>query len=155
MSALLINRRTCELSDANQMAHSAAGGVGFGAGRCKIYKYLIPSISRYSDRPQTIGKLSERRRLDWILTKTVNMPAVTIINAPPLSITPEEYREATQATPSSFSDIPPVLRHNAENIRISFSPPIAELSDEELNKGSLYVIERYVNYLVRGLGRAC
>ena len=71
------------------------------------------------------------------------MPAVTLIDAPPLSITLDEYNEASQATPASFSDIPPVLRHKAENIRITFTPPVPDLSEEELSKGTLYVIERY------------
>lgn len=93
-------------------------------------------------------------RLVYTSLKGASMPAVTIITAQPLSITPEEYNEASQTTPLSFSDIPPVLRLKAENIRISFKPSLTDLSEEELSKGTLYVIERYVFY-AREILRAC
>lgn len=70
------------------------------------------------------------------------MPAVTIIDALPIFITLEEYNEAAQATPTSFSDIPPVIRHKAENVRITFTPPVPGLSEDELSRGTLFIIER-------------
>lgn len=73
------------------------------------------------------------------------MPAITIINAPPVSISPDEHRERTAATPASFSDIPPVLRHKEENAQVVIDPLVSDLTEEELKKGTVYIIERYVH----------
>lgn len=70
------------------------------------------------------------------------MPAITIITSISRFITPEEHTIRTGSTPASFSDIPPVLRHKEDNVRVSLDPPITELSEEELSKGTLYVVER-------------
>lgn len=70
------------------------------------------------------------------------MPAVTPTtqSGPPRYITPEEHKQLTASTPTSFGDIPPVLQHKEENVRVTFDPPIPEL--ESTDKGTLYVIER-------------
>ncbi|KAG8763652.1 hypothetical protein FRC11_014629 [Ceratobasidium sp. 423] len=69
------------------------------------------------------------------------MPAVTPLPqpGPPKFITPEEHKQLTASTPSSFGDIPPVLQHKEENVQVTFDPPIPELGSDE--KGTLYVIE--------------
>ncbi|QRV89853.1 hypothetical protein RhiJN_17871 [Ceratobasidium sp. AG-Ba] len=68
------------------------------------------------------------------------MPAVTpTTQGPPRFITPEEHKQLTASTPTSFGDIPPVLRHTQSDVQIVFDPPIAGLEGDE--KGTLYVIE--------------
>jgi nucleotide-sensitive chloride channel 1A len=68
------------------------------------------------------------------------MPAVTPQPGPPRFITPEEHRQLTTSTPTSFGDIPPVLRHKEENVQVTFDPPIPDLGTTD--KGTLYIIER-------------
>ncbi|CAE6425779.1 unnamed protein product, partial [Rhizoctonia solani] len=69
------------------------------------------------------------------------MPAVTPLpqSGLPKFITPEEHKQLTASTPSSFGDIPPVLQHKEENVQVTFDPPIPDLGNNE--KGTLYVIE--------------
>ncbi|CAE6354037.1 unnamed protein product [Rhizoctonia solani] len=69
------------------------------------------------------------------------MPAVIPLAepGPPKFITPEEHKQLTASTPSSFGDIPPVLQHKEENVQVTFDPPIPDLKTDE--KGTLYVIE--------------
>ena len=45
---------------------------------------------------------------------------VTTISAVPKHISKEEHGQLTAATPSSFADIPPVLRHKQEHVRAVF-----------------------------------
>jgi nucleotide-sensitive chloride channel 1A len=72
------------------------------------------------------------------------MPSATIIDALPTFISPEEHRAAVQSTPSSFSDIPPVLRHEEKDISVSFDPALEGLSHQT---GNLYIAERYVFFI--------
>ncbi|KAA1467360.1 hypothetical protein DENSPDRAFT_832381 [Dentipellis sp. KUC8613] len=69
------------------------------------------------------------------------MPTVTIIPAVPHFISPEEHKTLTGATPTSFSDIPPVLRHKEENVTVTFDPPVEGFSVDDGLQGTLYVIE--------------
>ncbi|EJD06663.1 uncharacterized protein FOMMEDRAFT_102509 [Fomitiporia mediterranea MF3/22] len=81
------------------------------------------------------------------------MTIVTIINAPPTSISPNEHRERTAETPASFSDIPPVLRHKEENARVVFDPPVEGLTEEELKKGTVYIVESVLAFISESSGR--
>lgn len=58
-------------------------------------------------------------------------------------ITVEEHTDLIASTPSSFADIPSVLRRKEQNIRLVFDPPVTDFSEQELSAGTLYVIERY------------
>ncbi|KAL0954702.1 hypothetical protein HGRIS_003651 [Hohenbuehelia grisea] len=69
------------------------------------------------------------------------MPAATLIDSLPASISPEEHKVLVGSTPVSFSDIPPVLRHKEENVAIAFDPPVDGFTTENPAKGTLYVIE--------------
>lgn len=71
---------------------------------------------------------------------TPAMPAVTVIDALPRFVTPQEHAEIVSRTPESFASIPSVLRHKQDNVTVSLDPPIAEFNDD--NKGSIYVVER-------------
>jgi nucleotide-sensitive chloride channel 1A len=70
------------------------------------------------------------------------MPAVSFIDTIPNHISEEEHRALTGATPTSFSDIPPVLRQKVDNVRVAFDPPLNGFSPEDGVLGALYIIER-------------
>ncbi len=58
----------------------------------------------------------------------------------------------TGATPTSFSDIPSVLRQKVDNVRVAFDPPLEDFSPEDSALGTLYIIERFFSRpLTRGL----
>jgi len=71
------------------------------------------------------------------------MPAVSFIDAIPNHVSEEEHRTLTGATPTSFSDIPPVLRQKVDNVRVAFDPPLDGFSPEDGALGTLYIIERF------------
>lgn len=71
------------------------------------------------------------------------MVSTTIISSVPSFVSPDEHRDLVGATPESFSDIPPVLRHKEENVTVLFDPPLEHLSPGDDSKGVLYVIDRY------------
>jgi len=71
------------------------------------------------------------------------MPAVSFIDAIPNHVSIEEHRSLTGATPTSFSDIPPVLRQRVDNVRIAFDPSLDNFSPEDGAQGTLYIIERF------------
>lgn len=56
----------------------------------------------------------------------------------------EEHRTLTGATPTSFSDIPPVLRQKVDNVRLTFDPLFDGFSPEDGALGTLYIIERFL-----------
>ncbi|KAI6125126.1 regulator of volume decrease after cellular swelling-domain-containing protein [Pisolithus croceorrhizus] len=69
------------------------------------------------------------------------MVSATIITSVPLSVSPEQHREIVGATPGSFNDIPPVLRHREDDVSITFEPTLEEFTAEDGRGGTLYVIE--------------
>jgi len=70
------------------------------------------------------------------------MPAVNLITAVPHFVSPEEHRNVVASTPSSFNDIPPVLRHREENVSVKLDPPIEGFTEQDAAQGTLYVITR-------------
>ncbi|KAI0090183.1 regulator of volume decrease after cellular swelling-domain-containing protein [Irpex rosettiformis] len=74
------------------------------------------------------------------------MAPILIIDEIPKFISPEEHRTLIASTPASFSDIPPVLRHQEEDVSITLDPPLEGFSTEECSKGTLYVIESVLVY---------
>lgn len=83
--------------------------------------------------------------MDWPLDCNSQMPAVTFIDAIPNHISEEDHRSLTVATPVSFSDIPPVLRHKVNDVAVAFDPPLDGFSSEDSARGTLYIIERYMS----------
>lgn len=75
--------------------------------------------------------------------------AIVLIDALPKFISPEEHRNLVASTPASFSDIPPVLRHQEDNVSITLDPPVDAFSAADAANGSLYVIERCDTCLTR------
>ncbi|KAI0292157.1 regulator of volume decrease after cellular swelling-domain-containing protein [Russula brevipes] len=69
------------------------------------------------------------------------MPAISFVDAVPNHISVEEHRSLTGVTPSSFSDIPPVLRQKVDNVRVAFDPSLDDFSPDDAALGTLYIIE--------------
>ncbi|KAF8313689.1 hypothetical protein DL93DRAFT_2081022 [Clavulina sp. PMI_390] len=63
------------------------------------------------------------------------------ISEPPKSLSLEEHHRLIQTTPSSFEDLPPVLRSKTENVAVEFDPSEEQFTSEDLSKGTLYVTE--------------
>ena len=72
----------------------------------------------------------------------MDQSAIVIIDSLPHFVSEEEHRTLTSSTPESFSDIPPVVRHQQSAVSIKFEPPLQELTSDDLKDGTLYVIER-------------
>ncbi|KAF4613912.1 hypothetical protein D9613_007854 [Agrocybe pediades] len=66
------------------------------------------------------------------------MPSVTLINALPKFVTPEEHATLVASTPESFKDIPPVVRHVEEDVTITLDPPL-ENNTGPIH-GTLYIL---------------
>ncbi|KAG6373308.1 regulator of volume decrease after cellular swelling-domain-containing protein [Boletus reticuloceps] len=64
-----------------------------------------------------------------------------IITAVPDFISPEEHRNIVASTPSSFSDIRPVLRYKQEHVSVILDPPLDAFTPEDSANGVLYIIE--------------
>jgi nucleotide-sensitive chloride channel 1A len=73
------------------------------------------------------------------------MPAIQPITAVPAFVSEDEHASIVASTPSSFSDIPAVIRHKEENAAVAVDPPFPGLSGDEL-KGTLYVLTRWVHH---------
>ncbi|KGB77690.2 chloride channel nucleotide-sensitive 1A [Cryptococcus deuterogattii R265] len=70
------------------------------------------------------------------------------IIAPPASISPEDHAQLTSSTPSSFSDIPPVLRWSDQvEIELSSTNGGWESWPSPKSQGKLYVTEESVAFI--------
>lgn len=58
-------------------------------------------------------------------------------------ISPQDHAALTSSTPASFASIPPILRHQQDNVTLAFSP-IWEGYPEDGVQGTLYVTEESV-----------
>lgn len=79
------------------------------------------------------------------LPKTLIMPLTPIFSVPSY-VTPTRYAEITSQTPSSFSDLPTVVRLELVNVAVDLQPALAEFSAEDSKTGTLYLLERYVYF---------
>lgn len=75
------------------------------------------------------------------------MPSATLISSVPHFVSREEHTSIAAATPVSFTDIPPVLRHKEDNVSVTLEPPLDGFSTQDGAHGTLYVIERFVLYV--------
>lgn len=71
--------------------------------------------------------------------------SILIVTDVPAFASPEEHRNIVASTPPSFNDIPPVLRHKEENVKITLDPPLEGFTPGDGDNGVLYIIERYAN----------
>lgn len=86
---------------------------------------------------------------DYLVTfvlvyKKKRMPAVNQIAALPTFVSQEEHKNLVASTPTSFTDIPPVLRYKEDDVSISLDPALEEFSEQDLMHGTLYVLTRYL-----------
>ncbi|KAE9399261.1 hypothetical protein BT96DRAFT_957291 [Gymnopus androsaceus JB14] len=75
------------------------------------------------------------------------MAAATLISSIPNFVSPEEHKTIVGSTPSSFSDIPPVLRHKEESVSVTLEPSLEGFSEEDGKEGTLYVLESALIYM--------
>lgn len=59
----------------------------------------------------------------------------TIINSAPAFITADDHAELTRSTPSSFADIPPVLKFKGDNVEIELDPSLDGLKGGGIPNG--------------------
>ncbi|OAX36666.1 hypothetical protein K503DRAFT_793265 [Rhizopogon vinicolor AM-OR11-026] len=69
------------------------------------------------------------------------MVSTTLIPSVPQYVSVEEHRNIVGSTPESFNDIPPVLRHKEENVRVTLDPPLQSFTEQDCTNGTLFVIE--------------
>ncbi|KAG8213160.1 regulator of volume decrease after cellular swelling-domain-containing protein [Butyriboletus roseoflavus] len=72
---------------------------------------------------------------------TMSSQSTVIITTVPDFVSPEEHRNIVASTPSSFSNILPVLRHKEESVSATLDPPLDGFTPEDSTNGVLYVIE--------------
>ncbi|KAJ9120685.1 hypothetical protein QFC22_002616 [Naganishia vaughanmartiniae] len=65
----------------------------------------------------------------------------TPISTPPTFVTPEEHAQITSSTPSSFSDIPPALRYQDNEVELVIEPQLEAYGSSDRLKGSIWVTE--------------
>ncbi|KAI9570650.1 regulator of volume decrease after cellular swelling-domain-containing protein [Boletus coccyginus] len=70
-----------------------------------------------------------------------------IVTALPNFVSPEEHRNVVASTPSSFSDIRPVLRHKQDNVSVTLDPPLDAFTPEDCANGALYIIESVLVFM--------
>ncbi|KAG9315135.1 regulator of volume decrease after cellular swelling-domain-containing protein [Chiua virens] len=69
------------------------------------------------------------------------MSTVIVITTVPVFVSPDEHRAIVASTPSSFSDIPPVLRHKEVDVSATLDPPLDGFAPEDGASGTLYIVE--------------
>ncbi|KAG1870707.1 regulator of volume decrease after cellular swelling-domain-containing protein [Suillus subalutaceus] len=69
------------------------------------------------------------------------MVSTTLISTVPQYVSSEEHRNIVGSTPQSFNDIPPVLRHKEDNVRVVLDPPLHTFTEQDCANGTLFVIE--------------
>ncbi|KAF9493399.1 hypothetical protein BDN71DRAFT_1395091 [Pleurotus eryngii] len=75
------------------------------------------------------------------------MPALTPISTLPKFVSLDEHKVLVSTTPASFSDIPPILRHKQEHVKLALHPPLDAFPASECESGTLYVIESVLVFM--------
>ncbi|KAJ7510338.1 regulator of volume decrease after cellular swelling-domain-containing protein [Mycena galericulata] len=75
------------------------------------------------------------------------MPSATLITSIPNFVSREEHTTIAAATPVSFTDIPPVLRHKEDNVSATLDPPLDGFSAQDGAQGTLYIIESVLVFM--------
>ncbi|PIL29890.1 transporter [Ganoderma sinense ZZ0214-1] len=73
--------------------------------------------------------------------------AISVVTALPTHISPDEHKNISASTPASFADIPPVLRHQEQNVAVTLDPPLDGFSTDDAANGTLYIIESVLVFL--------
>ncbi|KAG1852973.1 regulator of volume decrease after cellular swelling-domain-containing protein [Suillus tomentosus] len=75
------------------------------------------------------------------------MVSTTLISSVPQYVSAEEHRNIVGSTPTSFNDIPPVLRHKEDNVRVMLDPPLHTFTEQDCANGTLFVIENALVFM--------
>ncbi|KAF8904962.1 regulator of volume decrease after cellular swelling-domain-containing protein [Mucidula mucida] len=78
------------------------------------------------------------------------MAVVLTSTIPPFN-TPDDHRALVSSTPENLADIPAVLRHKQDNVRVSFDPAID--GQPEWGTGTLYVIDSFLVFIQAESGK--
>ena len=73
------------------------------------------------------------------------MPGLKSIADVPNFVSKEEHTALVGSTPTSFNDIPPVLKHKEENVSVTIDPAFEGFLSENAVQGTLYVLTRSVS----------
>ncbi|PBK92648.1 hypothetical protein ARMGADRAFT_1013197 [Armillaria gallica] len=74
--------------------------------------------------------------------------AVHLTSTLPSFSTPQEHAAIVSSTPKNFSDIPPVLRHQQNEVQVRFEAPLE--GKAEWRHGTLYVIDSVLAFVEDG-----
>ena len=86
----------------------------------------------------------DSHRSHGLISLCSTMPAVNLISTLPNFTSQDEHTTIVGSTPSSFTDIPPVIRHKEENVSVVLEPELEGFSN---NQGTLYVLTRSVAFV--------
>lgn len=71
------------------------------------------------------------------------------ISEKPLTITEEEYIRSQESTPSTFTELPPILRLQLDNVKCHLQPSTAfpHSDPEAIHQGTLYISDNSISFL--------
>ncbi|KAF9048550.1 regulator of volume decrease after cellular swelling-domain-containing protein [Panaeolus papilionaceus] len=75
------------------------------------------------------------------------MSAVKLITTLPTFASPQQHQNIVASTPSSFSDIPPVVKHQEPNVSVTLNPPLDGFSSTDPIQGTLYVLTSALTFM--------
>jgi len=107
-----------------------------GPGQVLINIYVAKLTLHPRVSPKPANKLKARQ-----IVQAMSSESTLVITAVPDFISPEEHRDILASTPSSFSDIRPVLRHKQEHVSVTLDPPLDGFTPADGANGVLYIIE--------------
>lgn len=76
-----------------------------------------------------------------------------LVDSVPKYSTKDQHKTLVESTPTSFTDIPPVLKHKEDNVAVLLDPPLNGFSNEDSKTGTLYILERYRRVFFSGFIR--
>ena len=65
---------------------------------------------------------------------------LVVVTSVPNYVSEEQHQQLVSSTPSSFSEIPPVLCYSEENISVVLDPPLQGFEEEDAATGTLYLL---------------
>jgi len=66
--------------------------------------------------------------------------ALVVVTSVPNYVSEEQHQQLVSSTPSSFSEIPPILCYREENISVVLDPPLQGFEEEDAATGTLYLL---------------
>ncbi|PPQ64141.1 hypothetical protein CVT24_008771 [Panaeolus cyanescens] len=75
------------------------------------------------------------------------MSSVKLITTLPTFASPQQHQNIVASTPSSFADIPPVVKHQESNVSVTLDPPLDGFSSTDPVQGTLYVLTSALTFM--------